>query len=401
MLFNLLINIMITIVLIYACQLLMKIKIKKHYFGLFSICIFLMILFLSYYNIPYMNLIIAFFDILFVVFCYEGSLYFKLNFIILFYLGNVECEMLMIKFLSFIFKENIFNVVHGVYIVYISSSVLIALLVKLFSIMINKKGDEKIWFLMLIPAISLFLLFETNDNYLFEDDIRIYLILFFSIILVNITTIHEYQKSLHTIKLKAKLEAEIQDSNHRNEMIRNELRQNQLFLHDIRIQTKAMMDLLKEKKYDELKQYIENIYGDTIYNYNLIHSNFEVVDALIHDRLYIIKNNHIYFRSILESTSFSEHSLLEIGNMFSFLIDYAISSCLNSNSDNKKIIISSKEYGKQNVLVFSFTSNQRIDESEMQKQFYSIFEKEIDYYAEYNELEKESKISIIFRNIKS
>lgn len=399
MLFNLLINIMITVVLIYACKLLMKIKIKKHYFAFLCSGILLMILFCAYYNVRYMNLIIAFFDILFVVFCYEGSLYFKLNFIILFYLCNVECEMLMIKLLSFVFKENIFNVVHGVYVVYIASSVLMAILVKLFSMMINKK-DEKIWFLMLIPAISIFLLFEINNNYLLIHDLRIYLILLFGVILVNVTTLYQYQKSLNIIKMKSKLEAEIKDSNHRNEIIRNELRQNQLFLHNIRVQTKEMKELLKEKKYDKLDEYIQNIYGDTINNYNLIHSNFEVVDALIHDRLYIIKNNHIYFRSILESTSFSEHSLLEIGNMFSFLIDYAISSCLNSNSDNKKIIISSKEYGKQNVLVFSFTSNQRIDESEIQKQFYSIFEKEIDYYAEYNELEKESKISIIFRNIK-
>lgn len=96
---------------------------------------------------------------------------------------------------------------------------------------------------------------------------------------------------------------------------------------------------------------------------------------------------------------FSGYSLLEIGNMFSFLIDLAISNCLNSGFDNKYIIITSKEYGKQNVLVFSFTSNQIQKNNELQNKFVSIFKKEIDYYVSYNELKKESIISIIFRNI--
>ena len=73
---------------------------------------------------------------------------------------------------------------------------------------------------------------------------------------------------------------------------------------------------MNRKEYDELSEYIKNVYSDTTNVYNMINSDYEIVDMIINDRLYIIKNNNITLR-------------VKIGTRISFLLIMFIQSqCL-------------------------------------------------------------------------
>ena len=78
-----------------------------------------------------------------------------------------------------------------------------------------------------------------------------------------------------------------------------------------------MLAFLDKKEYEGLSEYVKNVYSDTTNVYNMINSDCEIVDMIINDRLYIIKNNDIAVRVKIEDTDFFP---LDYVHMFDFLV---------------------------------------------------------------------------------
>lgn len=391
---NIFLNVMITLVLIDACHLFLvpkfekKTTIKGYVFVFFLICL------LALFKIPYINILSALIISVAILYLFKESFMIKGSYILIFYVCNAIVELLSIKFFSMVFMQDVFNTSYGFYLVFTTSNLVMLILnhvfLHFFRTLKLKEIQNNIWLLLLLPTTTLLIVFGFNDYYFIEGNARIFIILLLGLLLANISTFYVFHHSIQTI-IKEKEIAQ------QNEIMKHELKQHEVFLHNVREQTTDMIKLLENQQYDKLNHYIQDIYSDTLQQYNLIHSNFEIIDVLIHDRLYIIKNNHINLRITLESTSFSTCSSLELGNFFKYLIDLGIHHCLTSNLEHPHFFIRSKERGNQVILSLTFTSLNKISETVVIQSIKEFIDRyQIIVSTDYDDTTNENILSFIF-----
>ena len=135
--------------------------------------------------------------------------------------------------------------------------------------------------------------------------------------LSNCISIFIYYKTVKEIIDKGKLAKTLEETSTKNEYLNKLLQQHNVFLHSIRKQSQDMLAFLDKKEYEGLSEYIKNVYSDTTNVYNMINSDCEIVDMIINDRLYIIKNNDIAVRVKIEDTDFFP---LDYVHMFDSLV---------------------------------------------------------------------------------
>lgn len=391
---DLFLNVMTTFVFIYACHLFLILRTEKKVQVISYFILLLIICLLAILEVPNLNVISAILISLVILAFYKEPLLVKGSFIIVFYVCNAICELLSIKFYSVIFMQEVFDTIYGFYSVFATSNGLMVLVIYLFSQLFSKikilEIRKHVWLFLLLPTMTLLLILGVNDYYFVVGNTRIFMILLLGLLFANIGIGVVFHHSIQKI-LREK------EVMHQNEIMKYELKQQKIFLHDIRNHANEMLKLLKAEQYEQLDHYIQEIYVDTLQQYNLIHSNFEIVDALINDRLDILKNNEIYVRVVLESTSFSTCTTLELGNLFHYLIDIGIHECLISHLDHKHLFIRSKEHGQQVILSFAFTSLHKVDESDLDKQLHDFIERyHLICFSDYDETNQECIIGIIF-----
>ena len=196
-------------------------------------------------------------------------------------------------------------------------------------------------------SYAVLLIININDYYQSVVNQTFFIFIVIGLLISNLVCIYIYYKTVTTIAKDAELEIQLKKAEIQNESANQILSQHNVFLHDIRNQSIDMMKLLKKGNYTELENYINGIYSDSINIYNMINSNYKIVDVIINDRLYIIKNNSIQLRIQLECTEFPPCNDMEMEMIFKYAIDTGIQACIQSNSDQPSLnIISKKEYIK-------------------------------------------------------
>lgn len=348
----------------------------------------------------HLNLIYSLFTFVILIFLFfKGSLFYKAVFILTYVIGSAVTEMFTMKILSLAFK----NLVLTNSIAYWSGIIVSNLLLISISFLaakykIYEKNDipKYSWIILILPITSILLILGIDDYYIItENNSLIFIII--GLFLSNYIIIFIYYKTIKAIINKNKLSKELEESNNRNDYLSKLLKQHTVFLHDIRKQSLDMLALLDKKEYSILNEYIKNVYSETTKIYNMISSNFEIVDILINDRLYIIKNNNINLRIKLECTDFSPLNYMNIETMFNALIDLALSECINSKKEDKTLLIKSKKIGKQCALTASFSSTMQIESNPLYAPLISLLNRFQLEYLVNNLLEiKLVTISILF-----
>lgn len=396
-------NMINVLMIVYASRTFLHLKVKEKYYWMTCVLVILGRIVFAVQSEAHINLIVSvfLFGVLVIPF-FEEKVIYKVGFIVSFAVMFGLCELITFRIFSLIFNEKLMIDDNLFFLgVFVSNSILI-LLIKITSIIIKNSIISQLpkysIAVLVLPITSFFLLIGINDYYEVAKGSFMFIAITFGILASNILNIYIFNKIITNLLKERKLKEEINEANYKYETVQKELKNHEKILHDIRTQSIKMTHLLDEKKYIELREYIQEIYKDTINQYNMIHSEYELVDALINDRLYILKNNNIQVRTTIESKDFSDCTILELGELFGYFIDLAIHECLMSKRDNKYLLIRSKKIGEQTVLSFVFTSlsDIKLKEKEIVGKFKDFMDRRDILYLFDNNKGKENVATFVF-----
>lgn len=371
-----------------VCNLLFEMRYnKKVYFCIFTIAVSMnTIVNISLTN--HWNFISMFFcNFVLSLVLFKGLLVFKLFTCIFYIIGLSTCELISLNILlSFFEKEqlvpsNSLSYVLGI----ISSNVIMLIFILIFKSFYSTYKDIYIpkysLLILILPMTTISFILGINDYYQINSVLNI--TIFTGLLLSNFISIYIFYKTISYIHREKELKYELMEGNLKYEAVHGLLEQHNKFLHSIRNQTKNMLCLLEEKKYSDLEKYILNIFSQTTKIYNMINSDYEIIDAIINTKIQIINENDINIRIKLESTDFScDNKELEI--LFEHLINICISDCIIAKTTLKNIMIKSKRFGKQVACTFIYSSNNVDPIIEIQDEYnivYSICDKHHIIYS--------------------
>ena len=260
-----------------------------------------------------------------------------------------------------------------------------------------KNVPRNSWLLLSLPITTVVLILNVNDFVKAIININVLFIIILGLLFSNIACIYIYYKTVITISKEKELIETLDKTKLEYEIASDLLSQHNVFLHDIRNHSKEMLDLLKCEKYDELENYINNVYGESTNTFNMINTNFKILDVLINDRIYIIKTNNILLRTKLESIDFNSINMIDIENIFKFFVDLGINECIKSNLEQPYLYIKSKQIKEQTIVIFKFSSKSNDIEERVNQEINFTLEKHNTYYlVENNNDDSEVNITIVF-----
>lgn len=397
---NFIISLVSIFVFVYVCQLFFEMKVD--YSRVLILC-FLSIIgkasLISYFNFQ-MNLIYSL--VLFAILIYalfEGLAFYKAIFICIYIFVSAVSEMFTLKILSLLFQKTALldNLVYWLGII-ISNILLISIFYLASKIRLFDKNElpKYSWIMIILPITSVLLVLGIEDYYFLIDNNSLIFVVI-GLFLSNCISIFIFYRTVKEITDKNKLAKELEETSTKNGYLNKLLQQHNVFLHSIRKQSQDMIAYLNRKEYDELSEYIKNVYSDTTNVYNMINSDYEIVDMIINDRLYIIKNNNITLRVKIEDTDFFPLDYVHTESMFNLLIDLGINECIKTKEETRILVIKSKRIGEQNILTVSYSSNQSRENNPLFDALISLIEQyHLEYMVEHVPERNQTNITVLF-----
>ncbi|WP_416325160.1 hypothetical protein [[Eubacterium] hominis] len=341
---------------------------------------------------------------------FEGSIIGKLIIVFIFAINLSACELITLKSLLFFYDKSELTVYNNSF-AYLLGVVLSNALLFIFSMILktfykNYKLNyipKFSWLIMILPITTICLILSVNDYYQMSTDTDFNIIILIGLLLSNLVSIYVFHKTITVINKEKELQYELLKGKMEYETVRNLLQQHNKFLHNIRNQTRNMLNLLEDKNYKELEKYILNIFSQTTRIYNMINSDYEVIDAIINDKIQDLEDYEITIRVRLESTNFACKSS-DLEKLFRILLDNAILECQKLDSHMmKNIIIKSKQINDQVAFNMLYTSYTRSDPFINNQEFTNLIkicdDNHLFYWYEYDVENKVSSITILFNNV--
>lgn len=332
---------------------------------------------------------------------FEGSTFSKFFFIIFYSLFSFLCELITMNFFSLFFHDKIISDNFAFILGLILTNLLLIIIMYIYSLYWKTFSIESIpkssLLILCLPITTLILIVNLNDYIEVITNTNLFGITIIGLLFSNVVCIHIFYKTINTISNEKELKQMLEKTNLEYKTATSLLSQHNVFLHSIRNQSICMLSMLKDREYNKLENYINNIYGDSTNVFNMINTNCKIVDVLINDRIYIIKNNNIVLKTKLEDSDFNALNLIELEKIFKHIIDLAISECINSGLEKSYFYIKSKRIENQVILTFTFNSLSEVFDNKIDEDVKSILANHNSFYLiDYDENNNESSISILF-----
>lgn len=397
---NFIISLVSFMIFIYICQLFFEFQ--GDFANLIAVCFLAMLAnaSLKIYADFHLRLIFTFviFSILIYV-CFKGVAFYKAIFICIYIFISAVFEMFTMKVLSMINKELILtdNISYLLGIA-ISNLLLISVFYLASKIKLFRENElpKYSWVMLILPITSILLVLSIDDYYFLIGNDSLILVVV-GLFLSNCISIFIYYKTVKEVIDKGKLAKILEETSTKNEYLNKLLQQHNVFLHSIRKQSQDMLAFLDKKEYEGLSEYIKNVYSDTTNVYNMINSDCEIVDMIINDCLYIIKNNDITVRVKIEDTDFFPLDYVHTESMFNLLIDLGISECIKTKEETRVLVIKSKRIGEQNILTLSYSSNHSMEDNPLFDSLVSLIEQHhLEYMVEHVPERNQTNITVLF-----
>ena len=359
---NLLSSILNFFIFSVTCQSFFEMNISKKKYILIQLIIVSFKSIISIQGNPQLNFVSSLITSIILLFFFKGTFIHKSLLLIFYALINVICELLSLKINTLFFsKEEVLNTQSIAYFSGILlSNFFLILLIKILSIYIKtfKLPSLPKYFgaIFILPTTTILMILAISDYYEVTARSNYFVFILLGLLLSNLICIYVFY--LATIKIinENELDKKIHKTKIKLETAEKILNQQDLFFNNIRKQSIDMIELLDHQKLTELKEYIQNIYQDTANTYNMINTNYDLLDMIINDRLFILKNNQIEIKSILQTTHFFGYDFFELESFFCYLIDLATHESLKNEADSRKIQIVSKPFEQMTLLTLSFQS---------------------------------------------
>ena len=234
------------------------------------------------------------------------------------------------------------------------------------------------YLILLIPIITIFLLLSVDD-YLILMNNRLSFIRFIIIALSNIILVIISLTIINYISMKNELEIAKQKEfyiNSKYNLLSQHYQYNFNFLHDLLHTCNTINKHLQQNDLTSVKQQMNQLTETTFKEFNTIYSN----SALLN---YLLKENHINFKTVLESDHFEFLDLETQINLFELLINMSIESCLKAPVENRTVILKSFEKANHFIIqiIYPNDSNNLINLNNLEnliKNYGHLSTKEID-----------------------
>ena len=129
------------------------------------------------------------------------------------------------------------------------------------------------------------------------------------------------------------------------------------FLHDLLHTCNAINKHLEENDLPSVKQQMKQLTETTFKEFNTIYSNSALLNYLLNNKLYLLQENHINFKTVLESDHFEFLDLETQISLFEFLINISIESSLKVPIQDRTIILKSFEKANQLIIQLIYPNN--------------------------------------------
>lgn len=250
---------------------------------------------------------ISIFSIFALCFLYETNLRKKIIYTIIFQLFSGMSEYTIILFIRMVNKSIFHNETsHFVSIASFCSKIILFLLIIIFTMFLDsdiKSNFEYHIFSLITPIISLIILNSLPLKKVFADDIAYYdFVLLPCIIILNITNylILERIKYTHGLELKnSQLEQQLNFQQDKYLQLSAAYKNTRRVVHDTKKHHFVISKYIEEKRYDELKDYVNVSYKELENTYAVFNTGNLVIDAFLSNYKNLAKERSINFHVAL------------------------------------------------------------------------------------------------------
>lgn len=241
------------------------------------------------------------------------------------------------------------------------------------------------YLVLFIPIITIFLLLSVDD-YLVIMNNKLSFIRFIIIALSNIILVIISLTIINYISMKNELEITKQKEfyiNSKYNLLSQHYHYNFNFLHDLLHTCNTINKHLEQNDLTSVKQQMNQLTETTFKEFNTIYSNSALLNYLLNNKLYLLQENHINFKTVLESDHFEFLDLETQINLFELLINMSIESCLKVPIEDRTIILKSFEKANHFIIqiIYPKDSNTLINLNHLEeiiKDYGHLSTKEID-----------------------
>ena len=241
------------------------------------------------------------------------------------------------------------------------------------------------YLVLFIPIITIFLLLSVDD-YLVIMNNKLSFIRFIIIALSNIIFVITSLTIINYISMKNELEITKQKEfyiNSKYNLLSQHYHYNFNFLHDLLHTYNTINKHLQQNDLTSVKQQMNQLTETTFKEFNTIYSNSALLNYLLNNKLYLLQENHINFKTVLESDHFEFLDLETQINLFELLINISIEACLKVPIEDRTIILKSFEKANHFIIqiIYPKDSNTLINLNHLEeiiKDYGHLSTKEID-----------------------
>lgn len=234
------------------------------------------------------------------------------------------------------------------------NTILIIFYCKTSHLLIIKSIPKYSYTLFLLPFISILLFIRVNNYYELVENHSSFLLVVIFFAFSNLLLIVLFFSIINTIYIKKELEIEKYEQHSLKSEIDslNQLyERNYVFLHDLLHACNTLNQLVNEEKYDDVKKEIDTL-ADTIYKkFNVIHSNYTILDKIIDSKIKDIKELGIFIKNDIQFNEFDFISLYDQDKLFYLLLDIPIEAYKMHQDAFEKIIIIKTKKSEQQILI--------------------------------------------------
>lgn len=339
----------------------------KNFFIFF--CFFLLISIINFNGAsPTKAIFILCINIIYVFLIFKGEKINKLLVVIPFYTIQLLSEILVGFLLKYVFNINITSNPNSkeYYLALFLSTTILSLFsfiyIKLSKYIRINSLPKYTWLIFILPITTIlflvgfddyFELLETNPNLLF------FIIL---LILSNFIVIIIFFLSVNNTNIKKELEImQYKESsmNMKYNLLSQHYTNNFNLLHDLLHRCNEINIHLDNKDMDSVNREI-HILSDVVFKqFNMIYSNSIVVNYIINNHLNIIIENKINFKSVMLCNDFENISFEEQFEIFNYLIDLGIKTCIEVDTEKRIIILKSMKKHSYTIIQFIYPNASR------------------------------------------
>lgn len=278
-------------------------------------------------ELKYLFILFLYFIVCFLL--YKGSFIQKALIIVPFYIIQISLELLIFHIQTFFNYEIILAVLFilffiGIYIYILKHLKRLCAL-------------KYIQFTFIFPIITIFWFADIDCSYFLSKNTTALFDLL-SIPLLNLLLF--IITLLTTSYLSLKKQEELFNSKY--ELLQQHYDYNFKFLHDLLHTCNQLNIQFDNQNYEDAKELLNQLTKTTYKEFNAIYSQSLVLNYVINNHLQTLIDNNIDIKTTVETPL--NHLDLQIQfQLFEYLLNFSINSCLKSNQKNKMIIIKSKE----------------------------------------------------------